>query len=46
MKREVICGKNRVLAGAGTGRVHHLNAHTTQPLNLEFEDLNNTTLQK
>jgi hypothetical protein len=27
-------------------RVHHSNAHTTQPLNLEFEDLNNTTLQK
>jgi hypothetical protein len=27
-------------------RVHHSNAHTTQLLNLEFEDLNNTTLQK
>jgi len=24
-------------------RVHHPNAHTTQPLNLNFEDLNATT---
>jgi hypothetical protein len=29
-----------------TRRVHHSNAHTTQPLNLEFEDFNTTTLQK